>query len=64
MEFYYDTSPAGGDDTVYRTFINLPPHYSVRLRFFVLRSLGASVNFHYYIDNKKFKYDYSQYPSS
>lgn len=65
MQFYVDSvPPAGGDDKVYKIFTNLPPHYTVRARFFVLRSAPSTMAFYYYIDNHKFQYDYSQYPSS
>jgi hypothetical protein len=65
LEFYYDSSPlAGGDDTVYKTYMNLPAHYSIRARFFVLRSATSTMTFNYYLDTHKFTYNYNSYPSS
>lgn len=66
MEFYVESTPvvAGGDDKAYRLFQNLPPHYTVKLRFFVLRSASSTMTLNYYIDKSKFSYDYNQYPSS
>jgi len=65
IEFYQDPAiPAGGDDLFYKVFTNLPAHYTVKLRFFVIRSAPSTMQFSYYLDNQKFIYNYNQYPSN
>lgn len=65
VEFYQDPSiPAGGDDLFYKIFTGLPAHFTVKLRFFVIRSASSTMQFSYYLDNHKFNFNYNQYPSN
>lgn len=65
VQFYQDPAiPAGGDDLFYRIYANLPAHFTVKLRFFAIRSASSTMQFSYYLDNKKFDYNYNQYPSN
>lgn len=65
VEFHQDPAvPSGGNDLYYRLFTNLPAHFTIRMRFFIIRSAGATVQFNYYLDDKKYNYNYNQYPSN
>jgi hypothetical protein len=59
----FDSDLPYGDSIAHKIFTNLPPHYSIRIRFKYARSNYNNIDFNYYIDSKFVSYDGSAYPS-